>query len=141
MRNQIRKQRTAGLRLLLIGAGTMAAVSCGDDQGPPQTDGTILVGAQTTGIDFDVNGYLVSINSSQGEEIGNLDTIFVTALEPGDYVVSLAGIAENCTVPPDDNPQTAIVVPGDTVDVLFDVTCDAIDDGGGGGGGLVRMSR
>ena len=142
MKNHLRKQRTAALRLLLIGAGTMAAVSCGDDQSPGPTEGAILVGARTTGTDFDVNGYLISVNSGQGEEIGNLDTIYVTALEPGDYVVSLGGMAENCTVPPDDNPQTANVVPGDTVDVLFDVTCEVIDpDGGGGGGNLLRMSR
>ncbi len=135
MRNHPRKQRTAALRLLLVGAGVLTAVACGDDPIVGPTDGTILVGARTTGSDFDVNGYLVSVNSSQGEAIGNLDTIYVTALEQGDYVVSLGGIAENCSVPQEDNPQTATVVPGDTVDVLFDITCDVPGPPGGGGGG------
>jgi hypothetical protein len=126
--------------LLLVGVA-LTLISCGDDQSPGPTDGTILVGARTTGTDLDPDGYLVSVNSSQGEEIGNLDTIYVSALEAGDYVVSLAGIAENCTVPPDDNPQETTVVPGDTVDVLFDVTCEPLDPGNGGGNDLLRAGR
>lgn len=119
------------LRLLLISAGTITALSCGDDQGTGPTDGTIRVEARTTGSDFDVDGYLVSVNSGMGEEIGNLDVIHVTALEPGEYVVSLGGIATNCSVPSDDNPQDATVLAGDTVDVLFDITCEPPDGGGG----------
>lgn len=142
MKDYVRKQRTAGFRLLVIGAGAMATLSCGNDQSPVLTDGTLLVGARTTGVDFDVNGYLVSVNSGQGTEIGNLDTIYVTALEPGDYVVTLAGVAENCSVPEDDNPQSAVVVPGDTVDVLFDITCEPLPPpGGGGGGDLLRTAE
>jgi hypothetical protein len=131
--DHLRRQGLAKLGLLLMGAATMATVSCGDDQSAGPTEGTILVGARTTGSDFDVNGYLVSVNSSQGQEIGNLDTIYVTALEPGDYVVSLGGIAENCSLPPDANPKSAAVTAGDTVDVLFDVTCEPPGPPGGGG--------
>jgi len=126
-----RRQRYASLGLLLVGAVTMATVSCGDDQGVGAVDGSILVGARTTGSDFDVNGYLVSVNSGQGLAIGNLDTIYVNALEPGDYVVSLGGITDNCTLPADTNPQTAAVEAGDTVEVLFDITCEPPGDGGG----------
>jgi hypothetical protein len=138
MKEILRKQRTAVFRLLLIGAGGVAAVSCGDDQIAGPTDGALLVGARTTGSDFDVNGYLISVNSSQGQEIGNLDTIYVTALEPGDYVVNLSGMAENCSVPADDNPQTATVAAGDTTEVLFDITCEPAPPPGGGGGDLLR---
>lgn len=141
MRTNPRNQRTAAVRLLLAGAGVMLAVSCGDDPIVGPTDGTILVAARTTGEDFDPNGYLVSVNSSQGEPIGNLDTIYVTALEAGDYVVSLGGMAENCSVPEGDNPQAATVVPGDTVDVLFDVTCEVLQPPGGGGGGDLLRTR
>ena len=130
------------LRMLLIAAATVTSISCGDDQSAGPTEGAILIGARTTGSDFDVNGYLVSVNNSQGQEIGNLDTLYVTALEPGDYIVALGGMAENCTVPSEDNPQTAIVVPGDTVEVLFDITCEpAAPPGGDGGGDLLRMGR
>jgi len=131
--DHLRTQRYAKLGLLLMSAATMAMVSCGDDKIAGPTDGTILVGARTTGSDFDVNGYLVSINSSQGQPIGNLDTIYVTALEPGDYVVSLGGVADNCTVPSEANPQDAAVAAGDTVEVLFDITCEPAPPPGDGG--------
>ena len=130
--DHLRKQRYAKLGLLLMSAATMSMVSCGDDKIAGPTDGTILIGARTSGSDFDANGYLVSVNSSQGQPIGNLDTIYVTALEPGDYVVSLGGVADNCTVPTEANPQTAPVAAGDTVEVLFDVTCEPSPPGGGG---------
>ncbi|HET9465950.1 MAG TPA: hypothetical protein VFO71_10490 [Gemmatimonadales bacterium] len=133
MKDLLRKQHTPALRLLLIGA-ILAGLSCGDDSITGPTEGTILVGARTTGSDFDTDGYLVSVNQSQGEEIGVLDTIYVTALQPGDYEVALDDIANNCSVPQGDNPQTAAVTPGDTVEVLFDITC--VTPGGGGGGGL-----
>ncbi len=130
--NHLRKQRYARLGLLLISAAAITTVSCGDDQSAPLTDGSILVGARTTGVDFDQNGYLVSVNSGQGLAIGNLDTIWVNALEPGDYVVSLGGITDNCTLPANTNPQTTAVEAGDTVEVLFDITCEPPGDGGGG---------
>ena len=130
--NHLRKQRYAKLGLLLMSAVTMATISCGDDQSAGPIDGSILVGARTTGSDFDMNGYLVSVNSGQGLAIGNLDTIWVNALEAGDYVVSLGGITDNCTLPANTNPQNATVEAGDTVEVLFDITCEPPGDGGGG---------
>ena len=136
----MRRQRSA-MRVLLMGLASVAFISCGDDQSPGQTEGTLQIRALTEGIDFDPDGYLFSVNSSQGERIGHQDTTYVTALEPGDYVVSLADIAENCTLPDDDNPQTAAVVAGDTVDVLFPVTCAVLSPPGGGGGDLLRMGR
>ena len=132
MTNHPGRQRLAALRLLLVGAGMLTAVSCGDDQSPGQADGTVLVGARTTGSDLDANGYVVSVNGGQGEVIGLLDTIYVTGLEPTAYVVTLSGIADNCSVPQGDNPQTATVIPSDTVAVLFDITCEPLDGGGGG---------
>ena len=138
MKDYLPRRRTCAAMLIAVAA--MTSISCGDDQGVAPTDGTILVGARTTGSDFDVNGYLVSVNSSQGDEIGHQDTIWVDALEPGDYIVGLEEMAENCTLPEETNPQTATVSAGDTVEVLFDITCEALDPGDGGGGGdLLRM--
>jgi hypothetical protein len=132
MKDLLAKHGNAALRLLLIGS-LAGAISCGDDQTSVPTDGTIQIVTNTEGIDFDPDGYLWSVNSSQGQRIGHQETVFVPALEPGEYTVTLSDMAENCTLPVEANPQTATVVPSDTVEVLFDVTCDLLtppDDGG-----------
>ncbi|HJR16168.1 MAG TPA: hypothetical protein VJ808_04875 [Gemmatimonadales bacterium] len=129
------------LGLLLMSAVMVTIISCGDDQSPGPTEGTILIGARTTGTDLDVDGYSISVNGRQEQEIGHLDTIYVPELDPGDYVVSLADVADNCTLPAEDNPQETTVVPGDTVEVLFDITCGPIEPDDGGGGNLLRTRR
>ena len=130
MMNYLRKQGSTALRLVLLGASTMASVSCGDDLVSQPTEGTILVAATTVGTDFDPDGYTVSVNNGQVGVLGNLDTIYVNDLEAGNYQVRLAGIAANCSTGA--NPLTVAVVPADTVNAEFEVTCDVPDDGGGG---------
>ena len=120
--------------LLVLGAGTMASVSCGDETTTPLTEGTILVAATTVGTDFDPNGYNISVNSGQPVAIGTLDTIFVNDLEAGNYTVSLGDMAANCSTIADANPVTVAVLPADTVEAEFEITCDVPappDDGGG----------
>jgi hypothetical protein len=133
MKDLLARHGNTALRLLLIGS-VAGAIACGDDQTSVPTDGTIQIVTNTEGIDFDPDGYLWSVNSSQGQPIGHQETVWVDALEAGDYVVTLSGMAENCTLPAEENPQTTTVVPSDTVEVRFDVTCDLLtppDDGGG----------
>ena len=128
--------------LFLIGTGAAGLVSCGDKQISGPTEGTILVGAVTTGSDFDPDGYLFSINNGTPTAIGLLDTVFVTALEAGAYEVRLSGIKENCVPADGTNPQNAQVVAGDTVAVLFDVACEPVlPPGGGEDGGKLRTTR
>ena len=133
MKDQLARPGNVVLRLLLIGS-VAGAISCGDDQTSVPTDGTIEIVTNTEGIDFDPDGYLYSVNSSQGQAIGHQETVFVPALEAGEYTVTLSGMTENCSLPAEDNPQITTVVPSDTVEVRFDVTCDLLtppDDGGG----------
>jgi len=130
MMDHLRKQGSTALRLVLLGAGTMASVSCGSDPSGLPTEGTILVAATTAGSDFDPDGYTVSVNSTPAGVLGNFGTLYVNDLEAGNYQVSLGGIAVNCSTGA--NPLTVAVVPADTVNAEFSVTCDAPDDGGGG---------
>jgi hypothetical protein len=132
MKDVLARHGNAVLRLLLIGS-VAGAISCGDDQTAVLGDGTIAIVTNTEGIDFDPDGYLWSVNNSQGQAIGHQQTVWVDALEPGEYVVTLGGMAENCTLPAEENPQTATVVPVDTVEVQFDVICDVIEQPDGGG--------
>jgi hypothetical protein len=127
--------------LFLIGTGTAGLMSCGDKQITGPTEGTIMVGAVTTGADFDPNGYLFSVNNGTPKTIGLLDTVYVTALEAGSYEVRLSGIEENCVPADGTNPQTTQVLAGDTVAVLFDVACEAVSPPPGGGGGNLRTKR
>jgi hypothetical protein len=124
--------------LFLIGTGAAGLMSCGDKQISGPTEGTILVGAVTTGSDLDRNGYLFSLNNTTPTLIGLSDTVYVTALEAGAYEVRLSDIAENCLPADGTNPQTAQVLAGDTVAVHFDVACEAVLPPPGGGGGLLR---
>ena len=140
MKDELARHGTALMRLLLIGS-VAGAISCGDDQTSVPTDGTIQIVTNTDGIDFDPDGYLWSVNSSQGQPIGHQETVWVDALEAGEYVVTLSGIAENCTLPAEANPQTTTVVASDTVEVLFDVTCDLLDGGGGGNPAVRELQR
>lgn len=118
------KLGSTALRRVLLGAGTIASISCGDDPVRQPTEGTILVAATTVGTDFDSDGYTVSVNNGPAGVIGHLDTIYVDDLEVGNYQVSLAGIADNCSTVAGENPVTVAVAPADTVNAEFEVTCD-----------------
>jgi hypothetical protein len=120
--------------LLMTGTGALALISCGDEQISGPTEGTILVAALTTGEDMDPNGYTFSVNNGRPDPIGLLDTVWVNALEAGNYEVRLAEIATNCTPAEGTNPQTAAVAAGDTVAVIFNVTCEVLPPPGDGGG-------
>ncbi|MEA2723787.1 MAG: hypothetical protein QOH59_1558 [Gemmatimonadales bacterium] len=134
MLDYLRMQRSTGLSLVLLGAGTMISISCGDDPASLTTQGgTIQVAAVTEGTDWDIDGYSAGLNS-QTIAVGNQDTVWFTDVEPGNYQVTLTGIAENCTT--EGNPKSVQVVPVDTVKTAFTITCDvpAPPPGGGGGG-------
>lgn len=115
---------------MLLGAGTMASVSCGDSLAIQQ--GAILVGATTVGEaeDVDPNGYTFAVNNGQASFIGVRDTIYLLDLDPGSYQVSLAGMAANCNTLPAENPITVVVAAADTVNAEFEVTCSASPGGG-----------
>jgi hypothetical protein len=131
MLEYLRTQGSTALSLVLLGAGTMISISCGDDSTSLETqDGTIQVEALTQGTDFDGNGYVAELNS-QSIAIGNLDTIWFEDVEPGTYEVTLTGIAENCFT--EGNPKSVEVVPVDTVQAQFTITCDVPPPPGGGG--------
>ncbi len=122
MLDYLRRQGSTALGLVLFGAGTMISISCGDDPASLTTqDGTIQVAAVTEGTDWDGDGYVAQLNS-QSIAIGNQDTIWFADVEPGNYQVTLTGIAENCTT--EGNPKSVEVVPVDTVKTEFTITCD-----------------
>lgn len=124
------------LRLLVAGAGFLALTSCGSNNlTTTDTQGTIAVGAVSSGADLDRDGYTVAVNNGHPDIIGILDTILITDIQPGTYTLQLAGLAPNCTVPEGTNPQTTTVVAADTVQINFEIACEAVLPPGDGGGG------
>jgi hypothetical protein len=128
MMDHLLKQGTRALWLMLLGAGTMASVSCGDSLASQH--GTILVEATTLGDGADPDGYTIRVNNARATAIEAQGTIYVENLEAGSYQVSLTGMAADCSTRPGRNPITVTVVPADTVNAAFEVTCDAPPGGG-----------
>jgi hypothetical protein len=92
------------------------AVSC-------KTTG-IQVSSTTSGIDFDATGYLVTVNgATKGTLAANGQTV-ISRLEPGEYTVGVAGLAENFTL--DGPPTRTLSVTNATITpAVFGVVCGA----------------
>jgi hypothetical protein len=78
----------------------------------------------TSGEDFDLSAYLVSI----GEDVRLIESNDVTTfadLVAGDHTVSLTDVADNCSVDGGASRQ-ATVTGGNTAEVEFDVSCAAL---------------
>lgn len=104
---------------------TFLLVGC-SSEGPTEpeaTDGDIQVTTATTGDDIDP-GYMVMVGSAS-QAITSSGSVTFADLTAGTYSVTLTEVADNCTVT-SANPQSAIVVGGETTAVTFDVECDAL---------------
>jgi hypothetical protein len=110
-------------RTLTVPAGgtaqTAFAVTC------TGTTGSISVSTSTTGVDPDPDGYLVEISGvGTLRTIGANATVVVPDLAPGDYDLTLSGLASNCSWTPSVGAfKVATVSVGTMTPVTFDVTC------------------
>jgi hypothetical protein len=111
------------LKLVLLSAGTLFSLSCGYDDIPTPSTGTLSVETVTTGSGVDADGYTVVANNSAPVPIPVVGTVYLEDLDTGPYQVALGGLQENCETLRGTNPQTKTVLPGDTVGVTFNVTC------------------
>lgn len=104
------------LLALLVGLG--AAACDGASPTPPPSPGSLAVNTETSGFMKDDAYELLVDGESQGP-IGANDQVTVSDLDPADYQVELAGIADNCTV-----ETVSVTVPaGETADVSLPVVC------------------
>lgn len=90
--------------------------------------GFVRVSVPTTGVDFDVTGYVVNAAGlrenqpyAQTEPVASNGTV-VLPVPVGTATVSLWDVALNCVVH-DANPRTTIIRSADTTDVMFAVEC------------------
>ena len=93
--------------------------SCINDVAPEISYGLIRISVTTTGGDLD-DKYQIVVGSGMIEVTANGN--FTTTAQPGQAIVELTGVANNCVV--DGSPTVTVDVPrGNTAEVQFRVTC------------------
>jgi hypothetical protein len=90
----------------------------------PAGNGSLAVSVETTGLDFDPDGYRLTVDNIVRASAGATGTMTITRLEPGSHAVGLADLAANCTVqgPPS---QTVSITQQETQSLSFAVVCTA----------------
>lgn len=106
--------------LPLVMAAHVAACGGGDEMVSPTT-GVLVVTTSTAGADIDPDGYTLQIGN-QPVGIAPSATVQVPDLPPGQYSISLGGIAANCTVA-GSAQRVAVVQDRDTSRVQFAIAC------------------
>jgi hypothetical protein len=101
--------------LTLLAIGLVAA--CSDTAGPPEP-GDITVRTTTAGF-MKAAGYELVVAGVNRGAVGATDEVTVSGLEPGSYEIELANMPANCSAA----PVTVSVLPRETAQVAFDVTC------------------
>jgi hypothetical protein len=83
--------------------------------------GNLTVFTSTSGEDQDT-GYTVSVDGGTPQAIGANSSLNFVDLADGDHIVTLGGIAANCSVS-GSNPRTVTVPANSTTSTTFSVTC------------------
>lgn len=119
------RQRTS-LTPLLLGVAISVLASCGGgDELVRPTEGSILINTTTSGSDLDPDGYSVTVDDNPEQAVGTSDELAVTNLDPGEHNVALTGVIQNCTLG-GAGRRAVNVIAGDTVNITFRITCEAI---------------
>ena len=84
--------------------------------------GSLQVTTVTTGEAFDDDGYTASLNCGCFEDIGVDESVTLPDIDPGQHMVLLTGIANNCEVS-DPNPRWVDVVASETARTTFSIVC------------------
>lgn len=92
--------------------------------------GAIEVTVSTTGVDPDPDGYLVTVNGSQSQDIGVNASVVFSRVAAGEQTVELTGLEPNCSVG-SDNPRSVTVSTGETARTTFAVVCTGTTGGTG----------
>ncbi|HEX9582082.1 MAG TPA: hypothetical protein VF970_13355 [Gemmatimonadales bacterium] len=107
---------------LLAGAGCSDPIHDLGGPPPPPSSGSLSVSTITTGGEFDLNGYLISVSGGEGVLTELNATRGFYDLTPGDLGVELMDIAPNCSAS-GDTQQVVTITAGVAAAVRFELTC------------------
>jgi hypothetical protein len=110
----------AALFTLLMGL----TLSCQSERIVEPSVGTLEITTATFGSEPDPDGYTVQLDVEQPRAIGPTAKLEGIELPPGNHTLLLEGLATNCSTIRD-NPRTVRITAGQTIGVLFQVTCSA----------------
>ena len=86
--------------------------------------GDVLFSVQTSGVEFDADGYTVNVDGVPGQQVAATFSALVTLakLTPGSHELTLSGLASNCSVAATE-PHTVVVVVDQAVTLAVNVAC------------------
>jgi len=111
---------------------SFALLACGGDDTTlpaPISLAAIEVITQTSGVEIDSGGYVVSLLTTpeiQSRAAGPNDTIVFPDLAPDSYLIELSSVAANCEHP-GPRIRTVEATSGDTARTIFEITCFSSD--------------
>jgi len=107
---------------ILLFSGLLLSACSGEPTAP--AGGSLAVSTVTTGLDFDSDGYHLTVDGTVRASASTTGTMTITRLDPGGHIVGLADLAANCTV---QGPKSqAVSISEDEIASLeFTVVCTA----------------
>jgi Tol biopolymer transport system component len=106
--------------VMLAGLVVPLLTACDDPAGPQLA--TLEVRASTTGIDLDLDGYVIGLDGASLRTLPANGLRTFTDLAPGEHVIRIEGVDPNCTLA-DASQRSVTLVPGRTEVEVFEVTC------------------
>jgi hypothetical protein len=127
------KRLFLGLALLLSGCagdgptGVTPWASSGTPTSDPSSGPPVLaIRVLTAGVEVDANGYTIGARHGSWSVAAN-DSLAISALPEGDYLISISEIASNCAIVDSVDLHSVRLSRGVTTAVQFDVLCQTVE--------------
>ena len=109
----------------VVGAVTWSCAACGGDDLVGPEPGHIRITTSTAGAGQDPDGYTVTLDSGEPVAIAASASLVLDA-EAGEHTLELAGVSSPCVLA-GEPLRTVSVAESETVDVAYQLTCEAAD--------------
>ena len=110
---------------VLVAGCSILVMACGggDGGGSGPAVGTLKITTATSGVDFDQDGYSISIDGDPLGDITLNSTLQFENIATGNHTLALSGLAANCTASPIEAPVS--VLKQQIAEVTFAISCEA----------------